>query len=282
MNPVSPTAQSGGSTGIKFNSNIINIALGYDALSDFPETLNPFALANTVMASVLPTYLLDGGTIKGADTDAIIGNLVGLLALGASQTSYSTFAPNDLPLLEPLRLPSRILNAVFKQVGVPITLGTPLADALQPALSILVNIGYTDVQTPSEGGTYNRTYDQSSQYVPFLSQATLTPQEWAAVPGDVAKALFNGFRDVLSGKSTSAPNTPDPHTPVLGSTPEPEPEPAMALTASAAATTTSSVPATSSAKSGKPVKKTASVTSKSSAPKASAHKGVGGSKRAAG
>jgi hypothetical protein len=282
MNPVSPTAQSGGSTGIKFNSNIINIALGYDALSDFPETLNPFALANSVMASVLPTYLLDGGTIKGADTDAIIGNLVGLLALGASQTSYSTFAPNDLPLLEPLRLPSRILNAVFKQVGVPITLGTPLADALQPALSILVNIGYTDVQTPSEGGTYNRTYDQSSQYVPFLSQATLTPQEWAAVPGDVAKALFNGFRDVLSGKSTSAPNTPDPHTPVLGSTPEPEPEPAMALTASAAATTTSSVPATSSAKSGKPLKKTASVTSKSSAPKASAHKGVGGSKRAAG
>ena len=57
--------------------------------------------------------------------------------------------PNDLPLLEPLRLPSRILNALFDAVGVPVHLGTPLADALQPALTILVNTGYTDVQTPT-------------------------------------------------------------------------------------------------------------------------------------
>jgi hypothetical protein len=271
MNPISPTAGSGSSTGIKFNGAFINLALGYDALSDFPETLNPFALANSVMASVLPTYLLGGGTIKGASTDTMIANLVGLLTLGATSTSYSTFAPNDLPLLEPLRLPSRILNAVFKAVGVPITLGTPLADALQPALTILVNTGYTDVQTPSEGGTYNRTYDQSAQYVPFLSQATLTPQEWAAVPGDVVKALVNGFRDVLSGKSTTAPNVPDPHAPEL-------PSAAASSTVSAAAAT--STP-TASVKSGKPAKKPSSgVNSHKSAPKASAHNGVGGSKRA--
>ena len=269
-NPVSPNAGTGSSPGIKLNGVFINLALGYDMLSDFPETLNPFALANSFMASVLPTYLLDGGTIKGASTDTMIANLVGLLTAGAPNTSYSTFVPNDLPLLEPLRLPSRILNAVFKQAGVPITLGTPLADALQPALEILVNTGYTDVQTPSEGGTYNRTYDQSSQYVPFLSQATLTPQEWAAVPGDVVKALFDGFRDVLSGKSTSAPNVPDPHAPEL-------PSAAASSTAAAASATT-----TPSAKSGKPSKKLSStVSKKSSAPKASAHKGVGGSKRAA-
>lgn len=267
MNPVSPTAGSGSSTGIRLNGAIINLALGYDALSDFPETLNPFALANSVMASVLPTYLLGGGTIKGIDTDTIIQNLVGLLLSGTTSTTYSTFVPNDLPLLEPLRLPSRILNQVFKATGVPITLGTPLADALQPALSILVNIGYTDVQTPSEGGTYNRTYDQSSQYVPFLSRATLTPQEWAAVPGDVVKALVDGFRDVLSGKPTSAPTVPDPHAPVL--------DPPVTVTAASAAPT-------GSAKSGKPSQKSSSTTSKkSSAPKASAHKGVGGSKRAA-
>ncbi|WP_396925035.1 PE-PPE domain-containing protein [Mycolicibacterium sp.] len=272
QNPVSPNASSGSSTGIRLNGAIINVALGYDFLSDFPETLNPFSLANSLLAGLLPTYLLDGGTIKGADTDTIIGNLIGLLTLGTPSTSYSTFVPNDLPLLEPLRLPSRILNAVFKQVGVPITLGTPLADALQPALSILVNIGYTDVQTPSEGGTYNRTYDQSGQYVPFLSRATLTPQEWAAVPGDVVKALVNGFRDVLSGKSTSAPNVPDPHAPQL-------PVAAVSSTASATAVTTAAEP---SAKSGKPSKKSSGATSKKpSAPKASAKKGVGGSKRAA-
>lgn len=267
MNPVSPTAGSGSSLGIKFNGAFVNVALGYDMLSDFPETLNPFSLANSFMASVLPTYLLGGAELKGTDLPTIEGNLIALLTLGVPSTTYSTLVSTDLPLLEPLRLPSRILNAVFKQVGIPITLGTPLADALQPALEILVNTGYTDVQTPSEGGTYNRTYDQSGQYIPFLSQATLTPQEWAAVPGDVVKALITGFRDVLSGKSTT---TPDPVTEPS----DPPVEPAAAQTVS---TTTPS-----SAKSGKPSKKLSSTASKkSSAPKASAKKGVGGSKRAA-
>ncbi|TDO10325.1 PE-PPE domain-containing protein [Mycobacterium sp. BK086] len=272
MNPVSPNAQSGGSVGIKFSSGFVNVALGYDMLSDFPETLNPFALANSFMASVLPTYLLGGAELKGADLPTIEGNLIALLTLGVPSTSYSTLVSTDLPLLEPLRLPSRILNEVFKAAKIPITLGTPLADALQPALSILVNIGYTDVQTPSEGGTYNRTYDQSGQYVPFLSQATLTPQEWAAVPRDVVKALFTGFRDVLTGKPMQSPNTPDPVTPV-----EPEPAAALSTTPVASAATTSPT-----AKSAKPSKKLSSTTSKkSSAPKASAKKGVGGSKRAA-
>ncbi|NTY61404.1 PE-PPE domain-containing protein [Mycolicibacterium sphagni] len=267
QNPVSPNAGSGSSLGIKLNGAFVNVALGYDMLSDFPETLNPFSLANSFMATVLPTYLLGGAELKGTSLNTIEGNLIALLTLGAPSTSYSTLVSTDLPLLEPLRLPSRILNAVFKQVGIPITLGTPLADALQPALEILVNTGYTDVQTPSEGGTYNRTYDQSGQYIPFLSQATLTPQEWAAVPGDVVKALITGFRDVLSGKSTA---TPDP---VTGPS-DPPVEPAAAQTVSTA------MP--SSAKSGKPSKKLSSTASKkSSAPKASAKKGVGGSKRAA-
>lgn len=267
-NLVSPNAGSGSSLGIRFNGAFVNVALGYDMLSDFPETLNPFSLANSFMASVLPTYLLGGAELKGADLPTIEGNLIGLLTLGTPSTSYSTLVSNDLPLLEPLRLPSRILNAVFKQVGVPITLGTPLADALQPALSILVNIGYTDVQTPSEGGTYNRTYDQSGQYIPFLSQATLTPQEWAAVPGDVVKALFTGFKDVLTGKPTAVP--------APASAPEPT------ASAAAATTTLAAVPKTT-AKSGKPSKKPNSVSSKkSSASKASTHKGVGRSKRAAG
>ena len=282
MNPVSPEAGTGSSLGIKLNGAFVNVALGYDMLSDFPETLNPFSLANSVMASVLPTYLVGGAELEGTNVDAIKANLIALLTLGIPSTTYSTLVPSDLPLLEPLRLPSRILNEVFKAVGVPITLGTPLADALQPALEILVNIGYTDVQTPLEGGTYNRTYDQSGQFIPFLSQATLTPQEWAAVPGDVVKALLNGFRDVLSGKPMQSPSTPAPTDPETPAEPE-----------SAAALSTTSVPAASAvattlkpiagAKSGKPSKKSSSAaSSKSSAPKASARKGVGGSKRAAG
>jgi PE-PPE domain len=271
IDPISPNAGSGSSTGIRFNGAFVNVALGYDMLSDFPETLNPFSLANSVMASVLPTYLLGGGTIKGAGTDTMIANLVALLTLSTPSTSYSTFAPNDLPLLEPLRLPSRILNAV----GAQIKLGTPLADALQPALTILVNTGYTDVQTPSEGGTYNRTYDQSGQYIPFLSQATLTPQEWAAVPGDVVKALITGFKDVLTGQPAAAP---EPASASLTAAPTSQ----AADDPVSTTTTSTTTKATSSAKSGKPSKKPSSAASShSSAQMSSANKGVGGSKRAA-
>jgi hypothetical protein len=273
MNPVSPTASSGSSVGIKFNGAFVNVALGYDMLSDFPETLNPIALANSFMASVLPTYLLGGAELKGTDLPTIEGNLIALLTLGVPSTTYSTLVSTDLPLLEPLRLPSRILNEVFKAAKIPITLGTPLADALQPALSILVNIGYTDVQTPSEGGTYNRTYDQAGQFVPFLSQATLTPQEWAAVPGDVVKALFTGFRDVLTGKPMQSPNTPVPSDPPV--------EPAAAQTVSTATTTAVTSTPAGSAKSGKPAKKPSSVVSSHKSAQKPAHKGVGGSKRAA-
>jgi hypothetical protein len=68
---------------------------------------------------------------------------------------------------------------------------------LEPALEILVNTGYTDVVTPTDGGTYNRTYRQSGDYVPFLSQAPLTPAEWLQVPGDVLRALVVGFQDAF-------------------------------------------------------------------------------------
>ncbi len=212
MDPVSPEAGSAESTGIKLNSALINVALGYGAQADFPATANLFALANTLMATFLPTYLLGGGTVEGADTDTIIGNLGSLLLLGTPSTSYSTFAPTDLPLLEALRLPARIINLISTALGHPIDLPTPIADALQPALSILVNIGYTDVQTPTEGGTYNRTYDQSATLTPWLSVNPLTPAEWRQVPGDVFHALIDGIvteiHTLLGGGSTAAPAAP--------------------------------------------------------------------------
>ena len=68
---------------------------------------------------------------------------------------------------------------------------------MEPALEILVNTGYTDVVTPTDGGTYTRTYRQSGDYVSFLSQAALTPAEWLQVPGDVLRALVVGFQDAF-------------------------------------------------------------------------------------
>ena len=174
---------------------MVGIALGYNAWSDFPATLNPFSLTNTALATFLPTYLLGGATIEGASTDTITLNLGTLAGLNSTSTSYSTVVPNDLPLLEPMRLPVRVINAILGRLGSSFKFGTPLADALQPALTILVNTGYTDVQTPTGGGTYNRTYDQSGNLVTYLSQAPLTPAEWVQVPGDVVRALVVGFQD---------------------------------------------------------------------------------------
>ncbi|BBY63711.1 PE-PPE domain-containing protein [Mycolicibacterium helvum] len=204
INPVTPvgtsatssTPATAGSGGIvTLHSAVVNIGLEYNVLSDFPATLNPFSLTNTLLASVLPTNLLGGVNLGGASLGDIETALGLLATLGSTSTTYSTLAPNDLPLLEPLRLPARLINAVSNALGHPLNLGTPLADALQPALTILVNTGYTDVQTPTNGGTYNRTFDQSGTATTFLSQAPLTPAEWAQVPGDVLRALVVGFQD---------------------------------------------------------------------------------------
>jgi len=190
-----PGGSSASSTGLQVNVATASIGWGYSLLSDFPVNLNLFSLVNSLLATILPTNLLGGIDIAG-DSVATIGTNIGLLAtLGTASTSYSTLAPKDLPLLEPLRLPSRIVNLVAGALGIKARLGTPLANALQPALQLLVNLGYTDVQTPGQGGTYNRTYDQSGVYTPFLSRAVLTPKQWLQVPGDVIRALIVGFQD---------------------------------------------------------------------------------------
>ena len=193
VSSTTPATQGSGGT-VTLNSATVGLALGYSALSDFPATLNPFSIANSLLASFLPTNLVGGGQIEGTPLNDIYTKLALLASLGQSSTSYSTYVPNDLPLLEPLRLPVRLINAATSALGFPLNLGTPLADALQPALSILVNTGYTDVKTPSAGGTYNRTYDQSGVYTPFLSKAPLTPAQWLAVPRDVITALVYGFQ----------------------------------------------------------------------------------------
>ena len=194
---VSLGGESASSTGLALNAATIGLAWGYNLTSDFPVTLNPFSLTNSLLATVLPTNLVGGTTLGGASEDVIYAKLGALAALNLSSTTYSTLVPDDLPLLEPLRLPARLINALLGALNIPITVPARLADALQPASQILVNVGYTDVQTPTDGGTYNRTYDQSGVYTPYLSVNPLTPAEWRQVPGDVVRALVVGFQDAF-------------------------------------------------------------------------------------
>lgn len=187
---------------LRLNTATFDLTWAYDIESDLPVTLNPFAWVNSAF-TLVPTNLLGGVELKGVDTTAVGLNIAGVLGIlnresgglvGISdgQSFYGTLLPNDLPMLEPLRMPTRIFNQIFKTQA-----GTPLADALQPALTIAVNTAYTDVQTPTEGGTYNRTFDQAGEYVPLLSQKPLTGAEWVQVPGDMARAVVVGFQNAF-------------------------------------------------------------------------------------
>lgn len=324
------TSDNSSTPGIRLNTATLDLTWAYDPLSDFPATLNPFSLLNTALAAI-PTNLLGGVDLKGLDlttagvniagTLGILSRLsAGILPISDGQAWYGTLLPNDLPLLEPLRLPVRIINAVTKALGFPLNLGTPLADALQPALTILVNTGYTDVQTPTSGGLYTRSFTTSNVYTPFLSQAPLTAQEWAQVPGDVLRALVVGFQDafpilrfgkpaptlVVDGnhlgisyadqQATTAAATPvttpapavEPSTPEVKATSNDTAEPSddtKPSTTTESPTTTDTTartpaPSTGSTKAAKPGKKSAQGSADSSS--GSTHKSVGGSKRSAG
>jgi hypothetical protein len=226
----------------KLNTGTVDLTWAYDPMSDLPVTLNPFSILNTLFAA-LPTNLLGGINsnlhlldatdpnnpvpattttlgISVASTLGLINRIAGLDSVDPGKAFYGTLLPNDLPILEPLRLPSRILNALFGW-----DLGTPFADALQPALEILVNTGYSDVIAPDEldacavkcntvdaqtyaqlgYSAYDRSFLTPSISETFLSVAPLTPAQWLQVPGDVFQALITGFRDVFV---PSAPQSP--------------------------------------------------------------------------
>lgn len=234
-----PAAGLNSAAGITLNTGTLDVTWAYSPLADFPVTLNPFSLVNSAMAT-LPTNLLGGFELEGiADVNALglsIASTLGIparvsgfpLAPGTGQAFYATILGDDLPILEFMRLPARIINAIF---GLDIP--TPFADALQPAAKILVNIGYSDVLAPDElddcatgcGGpnpqtwaelgyaAYDRTFLTAATPEPFLSVEPLTPEERRQVPGDVLVALFEGFKDVFCPDGEES--EPDSAAPVV-------------------------------------------------------------------
>ncbi|MCV7193398.1 PE-PPE domain-containing protein [Mycolicibacterium brumae] len=163
----------------------VDVTTEYNALADVPAWLNPVSLANTGAAALLPTHLLGGGEV---------------VVMNSATNGYGTYKVNDLPLLEPLRLPNRVLNLGLNALGADVQFNTPIADALQPALKVLVNLGYTDVDQEDD---YERTHQKANELTPF---GTMPDVDWLKVPGDVVKALGDGieesFKKGLIKKST--------------------------------------------------------------------------------
>jgi hypothetical protein len=205
---------------VLLNTTTIDATWAYDPTADFPEVFNLTALANSFWAA-LPLNLVTGGLGGVVLTDSAgntatatdLGlNLAGLLKMpipilgtlpdslwgGVGKAYYATIVPNTLPILTPLELPGFLINTALKSFNSPYLLGNPAADALAPALKILVNIAYPDVVTPTEGGTYNRTFLTAGTEIPFGSVQPLTPEEKKAVPGDVWNAFVGGVQDQLA------------------------------------------------------------------------------------
>src|SRR4029078_8377989 len=129
---------------------------------------------------------------------AALGNTTGPLALNL----YLTVPVNDaLPLLEPIKLPVDVIN-----LFTGLNLNNPIATALEPALTSLVNLGYTDVQRNVVDGVpqYDRTFDQSDVVTTF---GTLpSGVDWRQVPGDLAVALRAGIqRSIAEGVVSDTP-----------------------------------------------------------------------------
>ena len=222
LDPTMPAAGKVNSADGKvvLNTTTIDATWAYDPTADFPEVFNLTALANSFWAA-LPLNLVTGGVGGVVLTDSAgntatatdVGlNLAGLLKMpipilgtlpdslwgGLGKAYYATIVPNTLPILTPLEFPGFAVNAALKALNSPYLLGNPLADALAPAAKILVNIAYPDVVTPSEGGTYNRTFLTAGTEIPFGSVQPLTPEEKKAVPGDVWNAFVGGVQDQLA------------------------------------------------------------------------------------
>ena len=189
----------------------VDATVQYDLMSDFAAWPNPFSIANNLMGFLLPTYILRGVDLANLTpqlqaqlTDILSQIGAGPLALNA----YLTLPTNSLPLLEPLYLLTDLTN-MMTLGAFPNPLGT-LANALAPALTALVNLGYTDV-VRTEDGNYVRTLDQAGDPTPFMSFPDV---DWSKVPADIFNLMVKGIqKEFFSGNPT--PGTPNAITGVF-------------------------------------------------------------------
>jgi PE-PPE domain len=189
----------------------VDATVEYDLLSDFAAWPNPLSIANNVMGFLLPTYILRGVDLSNL-TPQLQTQLAGILSkIGTDPLAlnlYLTLPANSLPLLEPLYLMTDLTN-MMTLGAFPNPLGT-IANALAPALTSLVNLGYTDVVRTADG-RYVRTLDQAGDPTAFMSFPDVN---WAQVPGDIFNLLVKGIdKEFFSGNPT--PGTPNAITGVF-------------------------------------------------------------------
>ncbi|SBS74248.1 PE-PPE domain protein [uncultured Mycobacterium sp.] len=138
-----------------------NYTLEYDGFADFPRY--PLNLVSVLNAGLGIIFV----HTKYADlTQQQVDNAIALPTTDPTQ-KYYIIPTENLPLLEPLRL-------------IPV-IGTPLADLLQPALKVIVNLGYGD---PNYGWS-NQGFANQQTTFGFIPDV-----DW----GEVANLFFAGIQ----------------------------------------------------------------------------------------
>jgi hypothetical protein len=176
---------------------LIDATYEYQPLSDFASWPDAFTLVNNLAAALSPTYMLRGLGFSDI-TDQLSHALEGVGLNPVSLNLYLTLHSQTLPLLEPLYLASDAMNIVgLKPIA---DLALHLANALAPALTTLVNIGYANaVQNPD--GTITRNYDTAGTETPFLSFANI---DYGKAISDSITQLIGGFqKEFFSGNPTA-------------------------------------------------------------------------------
>jgi hypothetical protein len=146
----------------------------YDGFADFPQyPVNFLSDINAVLGIVFEHVTYPGLTAEQ------IGDAIQLPTSAADTlTNYYEIPVTTLPLLEPLQL-------------IPF-IGNPLADLLNPDLSVLVNLGYGNVDDNYLGG-----WSQGDADVPtplgFLPDSSVLEQ----VPQALATGLQQGITDAV-------------------------------------------------------------------------------------
>lgn len=181
----------------------IDATVEYDTLSDFAAWPNPFTLANNGAAFLFPTYILRGGDFAALGDQIDLGSVIGEVLTDGAANIFLTVPVDSLPILEPFRYPADIAN--FFTGGV-FGFTNPFADAIEPALKILTNLGYTNVTQDMSNPLDPYPRDFTGNFgdgdlgdgpggVPFFT----LPQniDWGEVPGDLAEAFFAGVQDAF-------------------------------------------------------------------------------------
>jgi hypothetical protein len=146
----------------------------YDGFADFPQyPINPLADLNAVLGIVFEHVTYPGLTAEQ------VSDAIQLPTSSADTlTNYYEIPVTTLPLLEPLQL-------------IPF-IGNPLADLLNPDLSVLVNLGYGNVDDNYLGG-WSQGYADVPTTLGFLPSSSVLEQ----VPQALANGLQQGITDAI-------------------------------------------------------------------------------------